>query len=540
MWFQLLELTIGSSAVSIAVLLATFMGGMCIGSLGLARVVPLDRHPLRVYAIMELAIGVCGLLVLWVLPFAGGLYLAVGGPGVGGLLLRGLLSVLCLLVPTILMGASLPAVSRWVETSPEGVPWLGYLYGGNTLGAVVGCLVAGFYLLRLTDMYVATYVAVAVNVAVGVTALWMANATAYAPVEMNLKAKKRVKPAPVWPVLVTIGLSGLTALSAEVVLTRLLSLQLGPSVYTFSLILAAILLGIGFGSYLGSLFLDRTNAHPRAALGWSQLLLAAAMTWSAYLVMVFWPGRPQDAAVSGVPMVVFQHDFFVCLVTVLPAGLLWGASFAFALGAVARDGEDPGRLTGFVYAANTTGAIVGSLVTPLVLMATIGSQHILQTLIGIAAVSGGLRGSKSCRSRISICCTFIPLPPCRDVGNRIRRLVSVVTGSSARAAWERSRFRKSPSCWPGMMPRTRFFMIIPDGRRSISLMISSRFLRNVAADSFPIPSIAERWVIASSSGMLPIHRRYSRSASRNRWCQPGEGTVFPVSIAAGSIPIPQT
>ena len=91
-----------------------------------------------------------------------------------------------------------------------------------------------------------------------------------------------------------------------------------------------------------------------------------------------------------------------------------------------------------------------------------------------------------------------------------------------------------------MMPRTRFFRIIPDGRCSISLMISSRFFKKVAADSFPIPSIAVRWAIASSSGRLPIHRRYSRSASRYRFCQPGDGTVFPVSIAAGSIPIPQT
>ena len=177
-WFQLLELTIGSSSISIAVLLATYMGGMFIGSLGLARVVSLDRHPLKVYALLEFGIGLCGLAVLWLLPYAGGLYTAIGGHGIGGLLLRGLISAICLLVPTILMGATLPAVSRWIENTPRGVSWLGFLYGGNTLGAVAGCLLAGFYLLRVHDMFFATYVAIAINVLIGGWALWLSRTTA--------------------------------------------------------------------------------------------------------------------------------------------------------------------------------------------------------------------------------------------------------------------------------------------------------------------------------------------------------------------------
>src|SRR5579872_4400609 len=153
-WFQLLELVIGSSAVSMAVLLGTFMGGMCLGSLLLPRVLRADVHPLHVYAMLEAGIGAIGLLILFAMPLVGGAYTAWAGSGVLGILLRGIAAAICLLPPTLLMGATLPAIARWVETTPEGVSWLGFFYGGNTAGAVVGSMLAGFYLLREFDMSV--------------------------------------------------------------------------------------------------------------------------------------------------------------------------------------------------------------------------------------------------------------------------------------------------------------------------------------------------------------------------------------------------
>ena len=148
-WFQLLQLVIGSSGVSLGLLLAAFMGGMCLGSIALARIVSKHHHPLRVYAWLELGIALFGLLVLFGMPLVNRLYLAVATPGIAGILLRGIIAAMCLLPPTILMGASLPAVARWVEATPEGVSWLGFFYGGNIAGAVFGVLLAGFYLLRV-------------------------------------------------------------------------------------------------------------------------------------------------------------------------------------------------------------------------------------------------------------------------------------------------------------------------------------------------------------------------------------------------------
>src|SRR5579862_5403486 len=134
-WFQLLQLVIGSSALSLGVLLGTYMGGMCLGSLALSRYVSAREHPLRVYAAIEGAIGVCGLLVLWGVPLIDSIYAAIAGQGVWGIVLRAIVCAICLLPPTVLMGASLPAIARWIETTPSGVSWMGFFYGGNIAGA---------------------------------------------------------------------------------------------------------------------------------------------------------------------------------------------------------------------------------------------------------------------------------------------------------------------------------------------------------------------------------------------------------------------
>ena len=131
----------------------------------LPRFIDRRHHPLRVYAFLELGIGAFGLLVLFGMPLMNSVYVRCrADPASSGILLRGVVAAICLLPPTLLMGATLPAISRWVESTPEGVSWLGFFYGGNIAGGVLGSLLAGFYLLRVYDIGVATYVAVALNV----------------------------------------------------------------------------------------------------------------------------------------------------------------------------------------------------------------------------------------------------------------------------------------------------------------------------------------------------------------------------------------
>jgi spermidine synthase len=186
-------------------------------------------------------------------------------------------------------------------------------------------------------------------------------------------------------VYVAIGLSGLGALGAEVVWTRLLSLMIGGTVYTFSIILAAFLAGLGIGSSIGALLARAVS--PRLALAACQLLLAAGIGWAAYQVSASMPYWPIDPALSLSPWHNFQLDVLRCLWALLPAASLWGASFPLALAAVSEPGQDPGRLVGGVYAANTIGAITGALGFSVFVIVWIGTQRAQQVLIGIAALS---------------------------------------------------------------------------------------------------------------------------------------------------------
>jgi spermidine synthase len=180
-WYQLLQLVIGSTSVSLGILLATFMGGLCIGSILLPRLRPLQHNPLRVYGALELSIAACALLVQAGLPLLSRVYIAGAEHGLPGMLLRGVLAAICMLAPTILMGASLPTIVRAIEpsigSSQNSAAWWGYLYGGNTAGAVFGCIVAGFYLLRVYDMATATRCAALLNIAVAFVSFFLARDT---------------------------------------------------------------------------------------------------------------------------------------------------------------------------------------------------------------------------------------------------------------------------------------------------------------------------------------------------------------------------
>ena len=389
-WFQLLQLSIGSSAVSLGVLLGIYMGGMCLGSLLLPKYLNPRYHPLRVYALLEIGIGLFGIIVLFAVPIVGRIYTSIAGTGQVSLVLRAIVAAICLLPPTLLMGATLPAIARWVETTPKGVSWLGYFYGGNLAGAVAGSLLAGFYLLRVFDMPTATAVAVALNVLVALLALLVASRTPHTvitatPTDEPL-ASTTSSPEVSRLVYISIALSGLTALGSEVVWTRVLSLLFGATTYTFSLILAVFLVGLGIGSSLGST-MARNLSNPRIALGWCQLALCACLAWAAYTTGASLPYWPINPSISTSLAYNFQLDLMRAIWVMLPGAILWGASFPLALAAVATRGQDSARLVGGVYAANTVGAIIGATVISLALIGTVGSQKTQQVLIGVAAMS---------------------------------------------------------------------------------------------------------------------------------------------------------
>src|SRR6185503_1420821 len=170
-----------------------------------------------------------------------------------------------------------------------------------------------------------------------------------------------------------------------------IGLLFGATVYTFSIILAAFLIGLGIGSAGGSMLAKRV-AHPRLALACCQLLAAAAISWTAHKLTVSFPYWPITPTLSPNVGVDFEMDFVRTLWAVLPPAIFWGASFPLALASAAASfssvgGQDPARLVGVMYAANTIGAVAGALGASLVLVAWIGSQHAQQLMMLVSMLA---------------------------------------------------------------------------------------------------------------------------------------------------------
>ena len=180
------------------------------------------------------------------------------------------------------------------------------------------------------------------------------------PADAPLRGRRRSEVSRL--VYIAIALSGLTALGSEVVWTRMLSLLFGATTYTFSLILAVFLVGLGIGSSLGSA-LARNAVEPahRARLVSARRCARAGLGGVRHgRVAAVLADQPVD--LDRRSSFNFQLDLMRAIWVMLPGAILWGASFPLALAAVAARGQDPARLVGGVYAANTVGAIVGALV----------------------------------------------------------------------------------------------------------------------------------------------------------------------------------
>ena len=342
------------------------MGGMCLGSLLLPRFVSPRQHPLRVYALLELGIGVLGLVVLFGMPLVGGVYTAYAGARAAGhSAARRCVCAICLLPPTLLMGATLPAIARWVETTPTGVSWLGFFYGGNIAGAVFGCLLAGFYLLRVYDMATATYVAVAINVAVAAIGLGAGEArrrTGRRSQSTPRRPKREPRGRRLDAVYVAIALSGHVGAGRRGGLDA-------PAVAD------ARRHGLHVLDHPGGVpgragdrqqrrvIRSRADRVRALALGWCQLLLAGGDRLD----------RVHDRAsrcrtgrsIRRCRRARGSPSSSTCALAGrgVPGGVPVGRELpAGARGGRVGPGQDAGRLVGGVYAANTVGAIVGALV----------------------------------------------------------------------------------------------------------------------------------------------------------------------------------
>ncbi len=393
-WLRELRLVFGASTMASAAVVACFVGGLGAGGLLLGKRADIHRRPLALYGNLELGIAASAALTPLLLLLVRVAYVGVGGTStlgaLGGTLARLGLAAIVFAVPTLLMGGTLPAVARAVERDADRDRRdVALLYGFNTLGAVTGCLLSTFVLLETFGNRLTLWIACLVNVLVAVAARSLGRRMPEAPERIAPRASTGPREAPVWVVLVATGVAGFAFCLMELVWYRMLGPLLGGSVFSFGLILAVALLGIGLGATLYA-FGSRRRLATLQGLAWT-CLLEALFVAAPYAL-------GDRLAVMAARIHPAGHGSFWlqvggwCVVTaivVLPAALASGAQFPLLIGLLGQGSDDVGRDVGRAYATSTVGAIAGSLAGGFGLVPALGATGCWRGVVWMLFGLGG-------------------------------------------------------------------------------------------------------------------------------------------------------
>ena len=409
-WMKELTLIMGNTVQSTTAVLAAFMAGLALGSLFFGRLVDkLSLSPLRFYAYLELGVGLFAFLFPFLIKAFQATYISLhhslGLSLLTFIILRFGVSFFLLLIPTILMGATLPVLSKYVEEGYGNVgKKVGLLYAVNTLGAVIGILGTGYVLLGLSGIKVTTSVAIMVNLLVALLAFLLDIKKRQKHV---IRTSSPVIPQPEkwheltegdWPlspskIAVTVYfLSGFAALGYEVLWMRVFIPFLHSSTYSFSTMLAAFLAGLTAGSWMFSYFADRCKS-PLNVLGWTQLGIGGLSLASLFSFLLYYRlFSPQlDLLLEEMTLYSFLINFLYFFIILIPPCLLMGGVFPLVIKMVSQGSTlNIGTKIGKVYFANTIGAILGSVITCFLFIPLLGVHRSLLLLIIINAALGSI------------------------------------------------------------------------------------------------------------------------------------------------------
>jgi len=370
-WFKYLNLTLGSTTAATATLLAVFMGGLALGSWVFGKVSRRLRRPATTYGILEAGVAVFALATPFLFDAVQRGYVFAfrhGADSPGRLtLIRAALAAVAVLLPTILMGATFPVLSRLVERVEGPGRRSAALYGANTTGAVAGVVLAGMFLIPKVGLRATLLSSACVSLVAALLALAFQREPL--PPARETQAERPVR---VW--LAVAFLTGAGAMAVEVLWTRILVLYLGSSVYSFSLMLAIYLTGLAAGSFLGAVVRVR---EPRRLLAAIQVALGASL-----LVQVIAFPSYSKVLVAGAMRLLHARTYgdvlaaeaLTTIAYLFVPTLLMGATFAVLLRTACRSSDTAPTDAGSVYAANTFGAIVGSLLAGFLAIPLLGTQ----------------------------------------------------------------------------------------------------------------------------------------------------------------------
>jgi spermidine synthase len=405
LWLRLLGLVFGVTVYAASTVWAVFMAGLAVGSVIGGRAADRVRRPLVWLGVAEALIGVTALATPFALDLLQGAYAAVhpslNSSAVTLTAVRLAMSFAVLIVPSALMGATLPLVVKSSLRESEGLGGrVGVLYATNTAGAIAGSLCAGLILIPRAGIQSSFLIAAGLNAVVAIAAVVLGRhlpESEIAPlpsIEVGTRpAGKVALDTEQTLLLVIFTVSGFVSLALEVLWFRVVTLFVRPTVYGYAMMLAAVLGGIAAGSYLVAPWLRRRPERDwLLALG----LLEGGIAIASVLSFGVLPRIPGLIATAGPAVAWLIGDYLayltlVSFAVIMPTMLLFGAAFPIGLHAWAR--PTPGRSSdvasrvGLFYSLNVAGAIVGSLGTGFVLIPVLGSLRTLSLLAALSLLS---------------------------------------------------------------------------------------------------------------------------------------------------------
>lgn len=386
LWLRLLSLVFGVTVHAASTVLASFMAGLALGAI-LAERLAGRGHPLRVFAMLEAGVAASALATPLLLDAAAAVYRPLSAASADSLALltaaRVIGSSAVLLVPTVLMGATLPVLSLAPIVRAASDTRLGTLYAVNTAGALTGALATGYVFIGALGIQRTFLLAAAVNLVVAGGAWWLAGRRhATGPEAADVPAPVTSVPATgvsAQAVLVVMTLGGFAALALEIVWFRILVQFLPATSYAFTTMLATVLAGIAAGSATAARRLRRP-ADGAGLLAWSQGLTAVVVLLSLAVLGATYAAGWRTSGLTQ-----------AAVVAIFPSSFLMGYAFPVALALWTRADLAPGaalRPVGRLYSANVVGGIAGAILAGFALLPALGSRRSLIALAGLYLVMG--------------------------------------------------------------------------------------------------------------------------------------------------------
>ncbi|MFC1574654.1 fused MFS/spermidine synthase [Gemmatimonadota bacterium] len=404
-WMRMLTLVFGATAFATSTILASFFSGLALGSFLFGRVIDKGRNPLKVYAVLEVGIGLFAFLMPLLFLGLNELYVGLSRQFDLGFYqltaLRLVGSFLVLLIPATLMGGTLPVLIKYFAKRQEKLGWdVGLLYSTNTFGAVVGSLSAGFFLILFLGVREAAYAAGVVNLLIAGMAFALDRRHGFRPVEEGVQPdgerdpkgpgggiySSNVARLALW----TVGISGFCALALEVFWTRALVFYLDNSTHAFSTMLTAFLLGIAIGSAVIARFIN-TGRRLLAWLGIIQVLIGITAILASPVLDNLTPVIQRMAEVSLDSMLFWKWTgmrFLTSLTVMLVPTVLMGMTFPLVSQIYTRRLKTVGTALGNVYSVNTIGGVLGSVLAGFVLIPFVGVHNGILFIAAINLIMG--------------------------------------------------------------------------------------------------------------------------------------------------------